>query len=120
MDTNLNSQTKRSGVLNVILHGAFAFIRKHEPERLQALIPAMPHHVFRAGNWLGDTNGNAHFIGIEAENTGLTTGPNAEPWPLIQMNAYRWGVAAILRKIGAGASMCKPCKKRSRNLKYPQ
>jgi len=22
------------------------------------------------------------------------------------MNAYRWGVAAILRKIGAGASMC--------------
>jgi len=59
-----------------------------------------------AGNWLGDTHGNAHFIGIEAEYTGLTTGPNAEPWPLIQMNAYRWGVAAILRKIGAGASMC--------------
>uniref|UniRef100_Q02DA0 Uncharacterized protein n=1 Tax=Solibacter usitatus (strain Ellin6076) TaxID=234267 RepID=Q02DA0_SOLUE len=55
MDTNLNSQTNGSGVLNVILHGAFAFLRKHDPERIEALIPSMPHHVFRAGNWLGET-----------------------------------------------------------------
>jgi N-acetylmuramoyl-L-alanine amidase len=52
------------------------------------------------------TSGNANFIGIEAENTGLAHGPKADPWPMVQMNAYRWGVAAILRKIGAGASMC--------------
>jgi hypothetical protein len=46
------------------------------------------------------------FLGIEAENTGLTKGPKADPWPMVQMNAYRWGVAAILRQIDAGASMC--------------
>lgn len=58
------------------------------------------------GKWQGITNGNAHFIGIEAENTGLSKGHKSDPWPWVQMNAYRWGVAAILRKIGAGASMC--------------
>lgn len=59
-----------------------------------------------AGNWQGVTNGNANLIGIEAENTGLTTGPNAEPWPEVQVDAYRRGVAAILKKIGAAAIMC--------------
>src|SRR5262249_13306909 len=43
---------------------------------------------------------------IEAENTGHTTGRLADPWPWVQMNAYRWGVAAILRRIGADAAMC--------------
>jgi hypothetical protein len=59
-----------------------------------------------AGKWQGITQGNGRFIGIEAENTGHTRGRLADPWPLVQMNAYRWGVAAILRHIGAGASMC--------------
>jgi len=59
-----------------------------------------------AGIWQGITTGNTSFIGIEAENTGLTAGPNAEPWPDVQMDAYRRGVAAILAKIGADASMC--------------
>jgi hypothetical protein len=63
------------------------------------------HHA-GPGKWQDVTNGNSHFIGIEAENTGLIKGPKADPWPMMQMNAYRWGVAAILRKIGAGASMC--------------
>jgi len=59
-----------------------------------------------AGNWQGITTGNTSFIGIEAENTGETTGSNADPWPAIQLDAYRRGVAAILEKIEANAIMC--------------
>lgn len=58
------------------------------------------------GNWQGLTSGNANFIGIEAENTGRVTGPLTDPWPAVQLDAYRRGVAAILKKIGANAIMC--------------
>ena len=58
------------------------------------------------GNWQGFTAGNTNFIGIEAENTGFTSGPKADPWPAVQMDAYRRGVAAILKKIRANAIMC--------------
>lgn len=54
------------------------------------------------GNWQGFTAGNTNFIGIEAENTGQAT----DPWPAVQMDAYRRGVAAILKKIRANAIMC--------------
>jgi peptidoglycan hydrolase-like protein with peptidoglycan-binding domain len=33
-------------------------------------------------------------------------GPAADPWPSVQMDAYRRGVAAILKKIRANAIMC--------------
>jgi len=59
-----------------------------------------------AGKWRGITSGNSSFIGIEAENTGATRGSNAEPWPDVQMDAYRRGVAAILKKLGADPIMC--------------
>lgn len=58
------------------------------------------------GNWQGFTAGNTNFIGIEAENTGFISGPKANPWPAVQMDAYRRGVAAILKKIRANAIMC--------------
>jgi hypothetical protein len=54
------------------------------------------------GNWQGVTTGNSSFIGIEAENTGRPT----DPWPEVQMDAYRRGAAALLTKIGANANMC--------------
>ncbi|MEP7008487.1 MAG: N-acetylmuramoyl-L-alanine amidase [Sphingomonas bacterium] len=54
------------------------------------------------GRWQGVTTGNTNFIGIEAENRGIA----ADPWPEVQMLAYRRGVAAILGKIGVGAIMC--------------
>ena len=54
------------------------------------------------GNWQGISTGNMSFIGIEAENTGLPD----DPWPSIQMDAYRRGVAAILNKIQANSIMC--------------
>lgn len=63
------------------------------------------HHA-GVGNWQGTSTGNSSFIGIEAENTGQTTGPNADPWPAVQLDAYRRGVAAILTKINADAIMC--------------
>jgi N-acetylmuramoyl-L-alanine amidase len=54
------------------------------------------------GKWQGFVNGNSNFIGIEAENTGLAN----DPWPEVQMDAYRRGVAAILKHIGAKSIMC--------------
>ena len=56
-----------------------------------------------AGIWNGATNGNANFIGIEAENTGLA---NDFPWPAVQLDAYQRGVAAILRHLHIGAECC--------------
>ncbi|MGQ7856635.1 peptidoglycan recognition protein family protein [Pedobacter sp. WC2501] len=55
------------------------------------------------GNWKGITAGNSHFIGIEAENTG---DERTESWSEVQMDAYRRGVAAILRHLGKGAEFC--------------
>ncbi len=55
------------------------------------------------GEWEGITGGNSHFIGIEAENTGLE---NDFPWPDVQMDAYRRGCAAILQHIDQQANMC--------------
>lgn len=53
------------------------------------------------GNWQGVTSGNTSFIGIEAENAG-----GNDPWPAVQLDAYRRGVAAILKKARANALMC--------------
>jgi hypothetical protein len=54
------------------------------------------------GMWQGVSTGNSSFIGIEAENSGKAD----DPWPDVQMDAYRRGAAAILKKIGANAIMC--------------
>jgi hypothetical protein len=54
VEDNQQSQSNATPVLNVLLHGAFAFVRKKES--IEVLIPAMGHHVFRAGNWLGETD----------------------------------------------------------------
>lgn len=58
------------------------------------------------GSWQGVTDGNAHLIGIEAENTGESVGPRADHWPDVQMNAYYRGCAAILKHIVAPPIMC--------------
>jgi peptidoglycan hydrolase-like protein with peptidoglycan-binding domain len=55
------------------------------------------------GEFRGVVNGNSNFIGIEAENTGLS---NDLPWPEVQLDAYHRGVAAILKHIGRGAEFC--------------
>lgn len=55
------------------------------------------------GDWKGVTTGNTNFIGIEAENTGLS---DDSPWPKVQMDAYCRGVAAILTRIGQEVDFC--------------
>jgi Putative peptidoglycan binding domain/N-acetylmuramoyl-L-alanine amidase len=55
------------------------------------------------GLWQGTSDGNTHFIGIEGENTGL---PDDFPWPGVQLNAYRRGVAAILQHTGRNVGSC--------------
>jgi hypothetical protein len=61
-----------------------------------------------AGKWQGLTSGNTSFIGIEAENTGINKpgDPKHDPWPDVQLDAYRRGVAAILKHIGQESIMC--------------
>jgi peptidoglycan hydrolase-like protein with peptidoglycan-binding domain len=60
------------------------------------------------GSWQGLTTGNTNFIGIEAENTGINKpgDPKHDPWPAVQLDAYRRGVAAILKHVGQGTIMC--------------
>jgi len=53
------------------------------------------------GIWNGIDNGNGCFIGIEAENAGVN-----DPWPEVQMDAYRRGVAALLGHMGLSAEDC--------------
>jgi hypothetical protein len=55
-----------------------------------------------AGSWNGITAGNTHFMGVEAEHTGLA----ADEWPPVQMNAYQRGVAAILKHAGLEVDRC--------------
>lgn len=55
------------------------------------------------GIWEGLSAGNTNFIGIEAENTGL---PSDNPWPDVQLDAYRRGVAAILMHVHRTAEFC--------------
>jgi len=58
------------------------------------------HHA-GAGQWQGVRNGNTNFIGIEAENSGA-----GDAWPDVQMQAYRYGTAAILSHLGLSALWC--------------
>lgn len=55
------------------------------------------------GSWTGwpTNNANYHCIGIEAVNDG-----RGQQWPAVQLDAYKRGVAAILRRIGRGADDC--------------
>ena len=53
------------------------------------------------GVWRGITSGNGSFIGIEVENRGTPD----DRYPDVQLDALCRGVAAILKHIGAEASM---------------
>jgi N-acetylmuramoyl-L-alanine amidase-like protein/putative peptidoglycan binding protein len=55
-----------------------------------------------AGSWQDVSTGNSSFIGIEGENSGRPD----DPWPDIQLDAYRRGVAAILKHLGCSAGFC--------------
>lgn len=52
-----------------------------------------------AGSWLGMTS-NYHIVGIEPANDG-----RGEPWPHVQLDAYRRGTRAIIDKLGISEAM---------------
>ena len=85
----------RDAGLEVLEHPGWQ-TRGHDD--MGAVQRALPSHL-RPSAWSGraragtpapgpGTDGNSHFIGVEAENTGDTTGPRAEAWPDVQMQAY--------------------------------
>lgn len=49
-----------------------------------------------AGDWKGVTDGNGHFLGIEAE------GPYPGAWPAAELDSYKKLVASILLETGRG------------------
>jgi len=62
------SRNGEPGILNVLLHGAFTFIPCNE--RIDVLIPNLPHHVYRAGSWLAETQlraGRYELEGVEGQ-----------------------------------------------------
>ncbi len=92
--------------LGIIMHG-----RPDLPGPLSQLVLGRDgtYYVVAAGRcnhagrgyWQGVSTGNSSFIGIEAENQGNGN----DPWPVVQMDAYSRGVAAILKRIGADSVM---------------
>jgi len=63
------------------------------------------------GEFEGIRSGNTHFIGIEAENRGTA----ADVWPEVQLDAYRRGVAAILKHTRRGVEFCLGHREWARN-----
>jgi hypothetical protein len=55
VDTQQNPQPNGFKKLNVILHGAYSLDQTTEQGRILALIPYIPYHAYRAGNWLAET-----------------------------------------------------------------
>lgn len=56
------------------------------------------------GSWPGwpTDNANFHVIGIEAVNTGT----GSQPWPTVQLDAYKRGAAALLEGMRRGSGDC--------------
>jgi hypothetical protein len=60
---------RQRGTLNVILHGTFAF-DVDEEGRISALIPHVPGHATRAGQWLAETDLAPGEYSLEGVNEG--------------------------------------------------
>jgi hypothetical protein len=75
MDNGKNSQQQRSGTLNVIFHGTVVYQRDAGAAQITAWIPKVdPEHVYRAGNWLAETDlqaGHYRLEGVETDATGV-------------------------------------------------
>jgi hypothetical protein len=59
------------------------------------------YHDTATGALFGTMSGNAHFIGIECENTGTAD----DHYPSVQMDALRKGCSALIAHIGADVMM---------------
>ena len=65
-----NNQPSQEPPLNVIFHGAFAFLEEEKKHRIRTMIPVIAQHAYRAGNWLGET----HLMRGTYELRGVTQG----------------------------------------------
>jgi hypothetical protein len=99
---NLLREGRRDKHGNIELAGPLAQLGLGRDGTYYVIAAGRANHA-GGGVWQGFGEGNTTFIGIEAENSGL---PQDFPWPEVQMDAYRRGVAAILRKIGRNADFC--------------
>ena len=66
-------QKADGGILNVIFHGTFVFQRNKEAKQITAWVPRLDHHVYRAGNWLAETelkHGRYMLRGVETSGEG--------------------------------------------------
>lgn len=97
----------------VELHGPLAQLGLGRDGTYYVIAAGRANHA-GTGVWRELKEGNTTFIGIEAENSGLIAD---FPWPVVQMDAYRRGVAAILKKIGRSADFCCGHKEYARPLK---
>jgi hypothetical protein len=67
----MNSPNHGSGTLNVLLHGAFAFVQDKKTKHIVAAIPKLKEHAYRAGSWLAETelrSGSYELKGVTASN----------------------------------------------------
>jgi hypothetical protein len=65
-----NNKPTQKPTLNVIFHGAFAFLEEEKKRRIRTMIPFIRQHAYRAGNWLGET----HLMRDTYELRGVTPG----------------------------------------------
>ena len=84
------------------LNGPLAQLGLGRDGTFYVVAAGMAYHA-GPGSWQGITSGNTHFIGIEAENMGTK---EDAPWPEVQLDAYRRGVAALLGYLGLPATAC--------------
>jgi hypothetical protein len=73
MATRKSSPKHRSGTLNVVFHGTFVYQRDTKANHITAWIPTIDQHVYRAGNWLAETellNGNYRLEGVAKDGRG--------------------------------------------------
>ncbi len=110
------------GTLNVILHGTFAF--KVNTHRIEALMPRNEQHVYRAGNWLGETDlrpGVYELQGVEVsppnransfsrEHNLVLTCPKKEPQvkPYARLVFPRPATISSLRRVKVPAQTIQP------------
>lgn len=76
------------------LHGPLANLGLARDGTFILIGAGVANHAGTAGTkWQGQ-KGNHHFIGIEAESTGV-----GNDWTAVQLDAYRHGVAALLKHL---------------------
>lgn len=108
--------------LNVLLHGAFVFVRDDDHHQVRTLIPRLDHHVYRAGSWLGETDllGRDHSeLRIEYELNGALGEERDPKWLTPERNVLvkKADPARAEREHPPFATLIFPLPKKSTSLR---